>query len=100
MNARNDHQHPQTMGHSPRPHSSAHSTDTAARAIDPVCGMTVAVDSPHTAEHAGQAFKFCCAGCRTKFLKEPTRYVSAASSAREAIPPARAATPSPNVAAG
>jgi Cu+-exporting ATPase len=68
--------------------------------IDPVCGMTVAVDSPHTAEHAGQSFKFCSAGCRTKFLKEPTRYFSATRSVKGAIPPAPAAPPSADAAPG
>jgi Cu+-exporting ATPase len=68
--------------------------------IDPVCGMTVAADSPHTAEHAGQPVKFCSAGCRTKFLKEPTRYLAATSPVGGAIRPVPAAQPSSNVAAG
>lgn len=107
MNTRHDHQHAHTMGHSPHPHSSAHGTDAATPAghaaeafIDPVCGMTVAADSPHTAEHAGQSFRFCCAGCRTKFLKEPTRYLPATRSAKAAIRPAPAALPVSEVAAG
>ena len=39
-----------------------------ASAVDPVCGMTVAVtaDTPST-EHRGEMVYFCCAGCRTKF---------------------------------
>ena len=39
-----------------------------ASAVDPVCGMTVAVtaDTPST-EHRGETVYFCCAGCRTKF---------------------------------
>jgi xanthine dehydrogenase accessory factor len=39
-----------------------------ASAVDPVCGMTVAVtaDTPST-EHRGEIVYFCCAGCRTKF---------------------------------
>jgi xanthine dehydrogenase accessory factor len=39
-----------------------------ASAVDPVCGMTVAVtaDTPST-EHLGEIVYFCCAGCRTKF---------------------------------
>jgi P-type Cu+ transporter len=50
--------------------------------IDPVCGMTVGPSSPHRAEHAGQQFRFCSAGCRTHFLNDPTRYLSAANAGR------------------
>jgi P-type Cu+ transporter len=67
---------------------------------DPVCGMMVAADSPHTAEHAGQPFKFCCAGCRTKFLNDPTRYVAATTPLEGTLQPAPAAQPSSGVAAG
>lgn len=39
-------------------------------AVDPICGMTVAVaGARHTAEVEGVAYYFCCAGCRTKFLQ-------------------------------
>ena len=39
-----------------------------ASAVDPVCGMTVAVtaDTP-SLQHGGETIYFCCAGCRTKF---------------------------------
>ena len=39
-----------------------------ASAVDPVCGMTVAVtaDTP-SLEHDGETVYFCCAGCRKKF---------------------------------
>jgi len=43
--------------------------------IDPVCGMTVKPGSPHQAQHAGHDYHFCSAGCRTKFLAEPVRYL-------------------------
>ena len=46
-------------------------------ATDPVCGMTVdPAKTAHHATHAGQAFHFCCAGCRTKFEADPARYLS------------------------
>jgi Cu+-exporting ATPase len=106
MNARHDHQHAHTMGHSPRPHSSARSTGTATvvghaaeTSIDPVCGMTVAADSPHRAEHGGRHLKFCSAGCRARFLTDPLRY-AATSLVNGTIPPGPAAPPSPDVAAG
>lgn len=44
-------------------------------AIDPVCGMTVAVarDTPHS--DAGDARQwFCCAGCRERFETDPADY--------------------------
>ncbi len=48
--------------------------------IDPVCGMTVdADDVRHLAEHAGVVYAFCCLGCRTRFMKDPTAFVPAAS---------------------
>jgi P-type Cu+ transporter len=43
--------------------------------IDPVCGMNVKPDSPHHAVHAGTEYGFCSAGCRTKFLADPDRYL-------------------------
>lgn len=40
-------------------------------AIDPICGMTVAIaGARHRAEAGGRAYYFCCAGCRTKFLEK------------------------------
>jgi xanthine dehydrogenase accessory factor len=47
-------------------------------ALDPVCGMTVAVkDSTPRAEHGGRTVYFCCGGCRERFLAEPERYLAA-----------------------
>jgi Cu+-exporting ATPase len=43
---------------------------------DPVCGMTVdPVATAHHAEHAGIAYHFCSAGCRTKFIADPASYL-------------------------
>jgi len=51
--------------------------DEPREAIDPVCGMTVAIaGARHVAEVNGRKHYFCCAGCRTKFLADPTRYPS------------------------
>jgi xanthine dehydrogenase accessory factor len=48
-------------------------------AVDPVCGMSVAVaGARHTAEVLGTTYTFCCAGCRSKFLAEPARFLGAA----------------------
>ena len=39
-------------------------------AIDPICGMTVAIATArHKADVQGVTYYFCCAGCRTKFLQ-------------------------------
>jgi xanthine dehydrogenase accessory factor len=65
---------------------SEHSAETVSpakprEATDPVCGMTVAVAAArHSAEVRGVAYYFCCAGCRTKFLADPARYLAAAGS--------------------
>ncbi len=47
-----------------------------AQVIDPVCGMTVdPATSKHRAEHGAQVFHFCSAGCRTKFVADPAKYL-------------------------
>jgi xanthine dehydrogenase accessory factor len=47
----------------------------ATSAVDLVCGMDVIIASArHTAEVDGVAYYFCCANCRSKFLKDPQAY--------------------------
>ena len=50
----------------------------AATAVDPVCGMTVAV-GPGTPslEHEGETVHFCCEGCRDAFAADPARHAGA-----------------------
>jgi Cu+-exporting ATPase len=55
--------------------------------IDPVCGMTVKDDSPHHAIHGGRDYRFCSAGCRTKFVADPARYLAPKPGAVEQAPP-------------
>jgi Cu+-exporting ATPase len=55
----------------------AHASGAKAETIDPVCGMTVSVDSPHMASHAGKQYAFCSAGCRAKFVADPASYLDA-----------------------
>ena len=51
-------------------------------AVDPVCGMTVAVGSGEgPVVHEGVSYYFCCAGCRSRFEAEPSRYVTATDAA-------------------
>ena len=45
-------------------------------AKDPICGMMVDVgEARHKSEFRGNAFYFCCAGCKQKFDKQPEQYV-------------------------
>src|SRR3546814_1570768 len=47
-----------------------------SQARDPVCGMSVdPAKTPHHADHAGMTYHFCSAGCRTKFVSDPERYL-------------------------
>jgi Cu+-exporting ATPase len=82
---------PHTHGHPPAEHAakpaccSGHTTARAndgTHATDPVCGMKVdPLTTSHHAEHAGQAYHFCSAGCRTKFVADPERYLHPAAAA-------------------
>ena len=85
-----DHHH---HGHDHAPgHSHAHGAGDGldpGLVRDPVCGMSVdPARTPHHAEHDGEAFHFCSAGCRTKFVADPERYLTP----KAAAPPAPAGT--------
>lgn len=57
-------------------------TQAPREAVDPVCGMTVAVaGARHQVESGSRKYYFCCAGCRAKFLADPARYASAGAGA-------------------
>jgi xanthine dehydrogenase accessory factor len=61
-------------------HSRTPQATLPEEAVDPVCGMTVAVEgAAATAEHAGRTYYFCCPHCRSAFLEDPARYVEAAT---------------------
>ena len=48
----------------------------ASLVTDPVCGMKVdPATSKHRFEHDGRTFHFCSAGCRTKFVADPAKYL-------------------------
>jgi xanthine dehydrogenase accessory factor len=52
-----------------------------AEAVDPVCGMTVAVDgAAAVVEHAGVTYYFCSGHCRATFVENPDRFPAQASS--------------------
>ena len=56
--------------------------------------MTVSDQSPHVFDYQGTCFRFCCAGCRTRFAADPARYLAvpapAAVAAAMAVPAATA----------
>jgi len=60
-------------------HHHGHGAAPEHGVIDPVCGMTVDPHTtPHRADHAGHTHYFCSAGCRTKFIANPRRYLGGA----------------------
>ena len=46
-----------------------------SRAIDPICGMTVADDSPRRFAFDGKTYFFCSDHCLKKFSADPAKYV-------------------------
>ncbi|HFE66498.1 MAG TPA: YHS domain-containing protein [Chloroflexi bacterium] len=48
-------------------------------AKDLVCGMDVdEKTAQHKSEYEGSTYYFCCPGCKSKFDKEPEKYISGA----------------------
>lgn len=46
------------------------------KAIDPVCGMKIAVDkAEHIVKHGDNTFYFCSEGCKKAFVENPKRYI-------------------------
>ena len=61
-------------------HTRAGGEAVLLEAVDPVCGMTVAVDAAGDAVvFDGVSYYFCSAGCRSRFEADPARYVTATS---------------------
>ncbi len=53
---------------------------TAAKAKDPVCGMTVdPAKAAASCEHEGVTYYFCCKGCLGKFQAKPAHYLAKAA---------------------
>jgi Cu+-exporting ATPase len=59
---------------------------------DPVCGMTVTERSPHSHVHDGHPVYFCSAGCMSKFIADPAKYVGVAPAVPEPPAPPTAGT--------
>ncbi len=48
-----------------------------ATAVDPVCHMTVEIETARwTHEHGGATYYFCCAGCQKAFSQNPEKYLA------------------------
>ena len=74
------HEHGCTHGHA--------ATLARSPAKDPVCGMAVDPDTAkHRAEHDGRPFFFCSAGCRTRFLADPGKYLAPVPAEPAPAPP-------------
>jgi P-type Cu+ transporter len=75
-------------GHAGGPHAHQHghgAPPAGGTAVDTVCGMTVDPGStPHRAAHAGTDYVFCSAGCRSKFVADPQKYLAPAAVAAAA----------------
>src|SRR4051812_48486471 len=70
-----------------QPHRHAPASSGADTVKDPVCGMEVDPHTtPHKAQHQGRPYSFCSAGCRSKFVADPARYVTPATLKAEAVP--------------
>ena len=62
--------------------------ESAQALTDPVCGMTVTVDSPHVLQHEGKPVYFCSSGCKAKFAANPAKYQVARPDSHAPTPPA------------
>ncbi len=66
-------------------HAAKAATAASGQVKDPVCGMLVdPATSRLSADHAGQTYHFCSAGCRTKFIADPPLYLDPARKAKPA----------------
>jgi len=75
------------MSHDRHQHGHHHDLPGDRTATDPVCGMSVDVETAkHVAEHEGETFYFCSAKCREKFETRPEIFLDPAL---KAAPPER-----------
>ncbi|SDF26121.1 heavy metal translocating P-type ATPase [Limimaricola pyoseonensis] len=67
------------MGHGCHAHAHHHDLPADRTATDPVCGMSVDVETAkHVSEHEGETFYFCSAKCREKFETRPEIFLDPA----------------------
>ena len=66
---------PSEHDHSSHGRAGAAKTDNGVK--DPVCGMTVDPHTtPHRHTHQGRPYYFCSASCQSKFVAQPTKYLT------------------------
>ena len=72
-------------------HSEREETDAGEapkQATDPICGMTVEITTArYTAEHEGQRYYFCCAGCKATFEENPAAHAGGPHGSEASPPP-------------
>jgi len=62
--------------------NASNAAETAGAALkDPVCGMVVPPTSPHHHQSGDTTYYFCSAGCKTKFIADPNRYLKTSADA-------------------
>jgi Cu+-exporting ATPase len=73
-----DGSHGSHAGHDHHPHAlDGDASELRERQRDPVCGMRVDPrTTPYRQQHAGRPYFFCSAGCQSKFLDNPTKYLA------------------------
>jgi len=64
--------------------SQTQASETSTR-VDPVCGMTVGIDSETRFRHEGVDYFFCCGGCQQKFSSDPVGYLSGEAQKKAAM---------------
>jgi YHS domain-containing protein len=58
-------------------------TPGARAFVNPVCGMAVPIDAAvHVETFEGEAYYFCCDGCRETFIANPAKYAAIHHAAR------------------
>jgi Cu+-exporting ATPase len=73
-----DGSHGSHAGHDHHPDAlDGDASELRERQRDPVCGMLVDPrTTPYRQRHAGRLYFFCSAGCQSKFLDNPTKYLA------------------------
>jgi putative ABC transport system ATP-binding protein len=50
--------------------------DMSRLVVDPVCGMSIGEDTPHTLTHNARRFFFCSSGCQREFAESPAKFLA------------------------
>ena len=84
-----DGSHGPHAGHDHHPHAlDGDASALRERQRDPVCGMLVDPrTTPYRQQHAARPYFFCSAGCQSKFLDNPTKYLARSELTAPPAPP-------------